>query len=184
VGAFGLAVLVPDQPGAGERRRIAGLASRKATIRAMGWGFSCNLAGESLMKWMVWDLMRGIDMLLERPQIDPKRIVMLGAVAGGGDPAAVTAALDSRIAAVIPFNFGEAGPEEHYTQAHDPYDFETADPGMDPGNRLASPWQCSRSVFPMVHLRLGCTAAVLFSFEIGWPKTWKRSPHGRGTRRF
>jgi hypothetical protein len=78
---------------------------------------------------MVWDLMRGIDMLLERPQIDPKRIVMLGAVAGGGDPAAVTAALDSRIAAGIPFNFGEAGPEEHYTEGPRPYDFGTADPG-------------------------------------------------------
>jgi len=52
--------------------------------------------------------MRGIDLLLERKDIDEKRIIMLGAVAGGGDPAAVAAALDERIAAVAPFNFGES----------------------------------------------------------------------------
>ncbi len=33
-------------------------------------------------------------------------------MAAGGDPAAVTAALDSRIAAVVPFNFGEATPRD------------------------------------------------------------------------
>jgi hypothetical protein len=32
----------------------------------------------------------------------------------------------------IPFNFGEAGPEEHYTEGPRPYDFETADPGCLP----------------------------------------------------
>ena len=90
----GVAVLIPDQPGAGERVESQafpreGYYSRYAT------GIQLYIAGESLMKWMVWDMMRGIDMLLERPYIDPKRIVMLGAVAGGGDPAAVTAALDS-----------------------------------------------------------------------------------------
>src|SRR6266567_5943047 len=92
-------------------------------------GMQLYLAGDSLMKWMVWDLMRGIDLLTEAPYVDPKRIVMLGAVAGGGDPAAVTAALDSRIAVVLPFNFGEAGPEEHYAEGPRTYDSETADPG-------------------------------------------------------
>ena len=53
-----------------------------------------HLIGDSLMGWMVWDLMRGVDLLLRQPGIDPERILLLGAVAGGGDPAAVTAALD------------------------------------------------------------------------------------------
>src|SRR5438034_2909447 len=70
------------------------------------------LAGESLIKWMVWDIMRGVDLLLERPEVDPQKIILLGAVAGGGDPAGVTAALDARIAAVAPFNFG--GPQPDY----------------------------------------------------------------------
>jgi dienelactone hydrolase len=135
------------------------------------------LAGESLMKWMVWDLMRGIDLLLERRQIDPKRIVLLGAVAGGGDPAAVTAALDSRIAAVIPFNFGEAGPEEHYTEGPRPYDFETADPGW-------GYWESTRNLrlsatgqfFPWLICASVAPRPFLFAFEIGWPKTVEEEP--------
>jgi cephalosporin-C deacetylase-like acetyl esterase len=64
------------------------------------------------MGWMVWDLMRGLDLLLARPGVDKERVVLLGAVAGGGDPAAVTAALDPRVKAVVPFNFG--GPQPDY----------------------------------------------------------------------
>ena len=37
---------------------------------------------------------RGVDLLLKKPGIDPRRIALFGSVAGGGDPAAVTAALD------------------------------------------------------------------------------------------
>ena len=60
-------------------------------------GMQLHLIGESLIGWMAWDLMRGVDLLLAQPGIDPERIILLGAVAGGGDPAAVTAALDPRI---------------------------------------------------------------------------------------
>jgi len=73
-----------------------------------------QLAGDSLMGWMAWDWMRGVDLLLSRDGIDPKRIIMLGAVAGGGDPCGVTAALDQRIAAAVPFNFGGPQPETRY----------------------------------------------------------------------
>ena len=172
----GVAVLVPDQPGAGERVESQpwpreGYYSRYAA------GMQLYLAGESLMKWMVWDLMRGIDMLLERPYIDPKRIVMLGAVAGGGDPAAVTAALDSRIAVTIPFNFGEAGPEEHYTRGPRPYDADTADPGW-------GSWESTRNLrrgaadqfFPWLICASVAPRPFLFSFEVAWPRTVEQEP--------
>lgn len=172
----GVAVLIPDQPGAGERVESQafpreGYYSRYAT------GIQLYIAGESLMKWMVWDMMRGIDMLLERPYIDPKRIVMLGAVAGGGDPAAVTAALDSRIAVTIPFNFGEAGPEEHYTRGPRPYDSETADPGW-------GSWESTRNLrrsaadqfFPWLICASVAPRPFLFSFEVGWPKSVEEEP--------
>src|SRR5690242_7156979 len=74
-------------------------------------GTQLYLIGESQMGWMVWDLMRGVDVLLAQPGVDKGKIILLGSVAGGGDPAAVTAALDTRIAAVAPFNFGGPQPE-------------------------------------------------------------------------
>ena len=80
-------------------------------MRDLSKGSSFTLTGSSLLTWMVWDAMRGIDLLVDQPNVDKKAIIVLGAVAGGGDPAAVTAALDSRVAAVAPFNFGEAMPE-------------------------------------------------------------------------
>jgi dienelactone hydrolase len=172
----GVAVLVPDQPGAGERVESHAWP-RESYYSRYALGMQLYLAGESLMKWMVWDLMRGIDMLLERPYIDPKRIVMLGAVAGGGDPAAVTAALDSRITVSIPFNFGEAGPEEHYTEGPRPYDFETADPGW-------GYWESTRNLyrsaadqfFPWLICASVAPRRFLFSFEIGWPQTVEEEP--------
>ncbi len=78
-----------------------------------------HLVGQSLMGWMAWDLMRGVDVLLARPGIDPQRILLLGAVAGGGDPAAVTAALDRRIDAAVPFNFGGPQPETRFPLPED-----------------------------------------------------------------
>ena len=165
----GTAVLVMDLLGAGERLQSQPWL-REGNFSRYALGMQLYLAGESLLKWFVWDLMRGIDLLLERPYIDSKRIVMLGAVAGGGDPAAVAGLLDSRIAVVVPFNFGEAGPEEHYTQGPRPYDPQTADPGW-------GEWESTRCLrqsiagqfFPWLICAARAPQPFLFSFEIGWP---------------
>ena len=116
----GCLVLVMDQLGHGERRQHpfvdASSFARPYRVSRQDYhfrydnGIQCHLAGESLMGWMVWDLHRGVDLLLNRQGIDPQRIILLGAVAGGGDPSAVAAALDERIAAVAPFNFGGPHP--------------------------------------------------------------------------
>src|SRR5262249_14740352 len=74
--------------------------------------------GDSLMGWMVHDLRRGVDLLLSRG-VDKERVILLGAVAGGGDPAGVTAALDERISAVAPYNFGGPQPETTYPLPED-----------------------------------------------------------------
>ncbi|MFB3921824.1 MAG: acetylxylan esterase [Terriglobia bacterium] len=172
----GTAVLVMDQLGAGERLQSQPWP-RESYYSRYALGMQLYLAGESLMTWMVWDLMRGIDLLLERPYIDPGRIVMLGAVAGGGDPAAVTAALDSRIAAVLPFNFGEAGPEEHYTEGPRGYDFETAYPGW-------GEWESTRCLrrsmagqfFPWFICASVAPRRFVYSFEISWPDGVEKQP--------
>ena len=172
----GVAVLIMDQLGSGERLQSQPWL-REGYYSRYAMGMQLYLAGDSLMKWMVWDLMRGIDLLTERPYVDPKRIVMLGAVAGGGDPAAVTAALDSRIAAVLPFNFGEASPEDHYTRGPRPYDAETANPGW-------GGWESTRSLrgsiagqfFPWLICASVAPRPFVFSFELSWPKGVEQEP--------
>ncbi|MFL6306654.1 MAG: acetylxylan esterase [Candidatus Sulfotelmatobacter sp.] len=172
----GTAVLIMDQLGAGERIQTQPWL-REGYFSRYALGMQLYLPGESLMKWMVWDLMRGIDLLVEKPYIDPKRIVMLGAVAGGGDPAAVTAALDTRVAAVLPFNFGESGPEEHYTMGPRPYDAETADPGW-------GEWESTRCLrdsiagqfFPWLICSSVAPRPFSFSFELAWPHGVEQEP--------
>ncbi len=128
----GCAVLVPDHLGHGERRQHdfrtdkdypkPFRASRQDYYFRYNTALQLELVGESLMGWMVWDLMRGVDVLLTQPTIDKDRILLLGAVAGGGDPAGVTAALDQRITAVAPFNFGGVQPD-YTTPANTDRDF-------------------------------------------------------------
>ena len=77
----GTAVFVMDKICAGERTQT------KPWFKESNYGRSAignqlYLAGESLIKWMAWDIMRGIDLLLERSNIDPNRIVLICAVAG------------------------------------------------------------------------------------------------------
>ncbi len=125
----GCLVLVIDEVGYGERRahpfqRDADYPKPYRTSRQDYYfrydsGVQLQLLGDSLMGWFAWDLSRGVDLLLAREGIDPQRILLLGGVAGGGDPAAVTAALDRRIACCVPFNFGGPQPETRYPLPED-----------------------------------------------------------------
>ncbi len=120
----GCLVLVIDQVGYGERRShpfhsAADYPKEFRPSRQDYWfrydsGVQLQLLGDSLMGWFAHDLSRGVDLLLARPGIDAKKIILLGAVAGGGDPAGVTAALDPRITCCVPFNFGGPQPESRY----------------------------------------------------------------------
>lgn len=117
----GVAVLVPDQLGYGERRQHDFNTDKdypkpyRAGRQDYYFRYNSNLqlssVGDALMGWLVWDLMRCVDVLLKQPTIDPKRVILMGSVAGGGDPCGVTAALDERIACAVPFNFGGWQPE-------------------------------------------------------------------------
>ena len=128
----GCLVLVIDQVGHGERadHPFRSEQDYKKPNSGFRWWrqdyyfrFDTNtqlhLIGQSLMGWMAWDLMRGIDLLLAQPGIDPNKLIILGSVAGGGDPAAVTAALDRRIDAAVPFNFGGPQPETRFPLPED-----------------------------------------------------------------
>lgn len=165
----GCAVLVIDQVGYGERAEGYPWAREFYHSRYVT-GMQLYTVGESLMKWMVWDLMRGIDLLLGRKDVDDKRIILIGAVAGGGDPAAVTAALDPRVSAVVPFNFGEATPEiPRFIPEKNQWPSELADPGL-------WDWEtprCLRRGIIDQFLQWTVCAMVaprkfIYSYELGW----------------
>ena len=165
----GCAVLVMDQAGFGER--IEGYPwNRDGYHSRYITGMQLYLVGESLIKWMVWDLMRGIDLLVAREGIDDKRIILLGSVAGGGDPAAVTAALDSRVAAVVPFNFGESTPEiPRFIPEKNQWPLELADPGLGDWDTT----RCLRRgiVDQFLQWTICAIAAprrFVYSYELGW----------------
>ena len=121
---------------------------------------------------VVWDLMRGVDVLLKQPTIDKDRIILLGAVAGGGDPAGVTAALDPRIACVVPFNFGGWQPESRVLENPD-RDFEWFGDGY---------WESTRGLyrsisggfFPWVIVGSVAPRRLIHAHEFAWDM--KRDP--------
>lgn len=120
----GCAVLVFDLLGHGERRQHpfsdASSYPGKFNVPRQDYymrsllGLQLDLAGASLMGWMAADVIYCVDALLQRPDIDRDKIIVMGAVAAGGDVAAVAAALDPRISCVVPYNFGGPEPETPY----------------------------------------------------------------------
>jgi cephalosporin-C deacetylase-like acetyl esterase len=162
----GCAVLIMDQIGYGERLETyswnrEGYHSRYAT------GMQLSLVGESLIKWMVWDVMRGLDLLSDTPNVNREQLILLGAVAGGGDPAAVTAALDPRVAAVVPFNFGEASPEQGGGKSSWPDGL--ADPGWGSWESTRNlPGSIAHQFFPWIINASVAPRRFLYSYELGW----------------
>ena len=174
----GCVVLIMDLLGHGERRDhpFDTLDSHPRRFRANRqdyWfrydlGLQLQLIGESLMGWMVWDVMRGIDLLLERRDVDSRRIVLLGAVAGGGGIAAVAAALDQRVAAVVPFGFGKASrlPGSSASEtAGAPITFTGAGGWESTRNLRLS---ASRGFAPWVILGSIAPRCLVYAHEFGW----------------
>jgi dienelactone hydrolase len=165
----GCAVLVPDQLGYGERIQNYPW-DREAHNSSYTLGIQLQLPGENLTKWRVWDNIRAVDLLLERKDINRNEIIMMGGVAGGGDIAAVAAALDPRIGTVVPFNFGEAQPAQlRSLPEKNQWPLELADPGWGDIESTGVipraiideflPWFICASVAPR---------RFIYSYELGW----------------
>ncbi len=184
----GCLVLVPDMLGHGERRQHPFVdassypkpyrVSRQDYFFRYDNGLRLHLVGESLIGWMAWDIWRGVDVLLKQKGCDPKRLILLGSVAGGGDPCAVAAALDERIAAAVPFNFGGPQPESRYPL---PEDAETSFNYMGGGS-----WESTRNLrlsgrdgfLPWVIVGSLAKRKMVYAHEFNWDRerdpVWKR----------
>jgi cephalosporin-C deacetylase-like acetyl esterase len=184
----GCQVLVMDQLGHGERRQHPFRAaadypgefrpSRQDYYFRYNSGMQLHLIGESLIGWMANDLSRGVDLLLRRDGVDPERIILLGAVAGGGDPAAVAAALDQRITAVVPFNFGGPQPETTYPlppNAEQSFNFFGSGSWESTRNITRS---ISGGCAPWVIVGAAAPRRLVYAHEFAWDQehdpAWKR----------
>jgi len=184
----GCVVLIMDQLGHGERRqhpfRSASdydgefRVSRQDYYFRYNVGIQLHLIGDGLIGWMAWDLMRGVDLLLGQDGVDPERIILLGAVAGGGDPVAVTAAIDERIKAVAPFNFGGPQPENVFPL---PKDAELSFNYVGGGS-----WESTRNLrtsardgfLPWIIVGSVAPRRLIYAHEFAWDRdkdpVWKR----------
>jgi len=64
-------------------------------------GAQCLISGYSTARYFIWDVMRGIDYMLSRKEVDPSRLGITGR-SGGGNLTAYLGALDDRIYASAP----------------------------------------------------------------------------------
>ena len=183
----GCLVLVIDQVGYGERRAHPFHGQDDYAGDFKSWrqdyyyrydsGLQLRLAGDSLMGWFVHDLMCGVDLLLSEEGVDPHRIVILGSVAGGGDPCAVTAALDQRIAGAVPFNFGGLQPESYPLPENAEESFNFAMSSYWDSTR-GLPRTCSDGFFHWTIVGGIAPRPLIYAHEFMWDRerdpVWKR----------
>ena len=100
----GFVVLSYDPIGQGERLQYPDPSHPGVSLAARPTGehgeasLQPTLIGDAVALYFVWDAMRAIDYLTQRPEVDAKRIGAFGC-SGGGAMMAFTAALDPRVAA-------------------------------------------------------------------------------------
>lgn len=101
----GFIVLAYDPVGQGERLQYydenLGKSKFRSNIEHSYPGAQCFISGYSPAKYFIWDGIRGIDLLLSRPEVDPDRIGITG-ISGGGTLTAYISAIDDRILAAAP----------------------------------------------------------------------------------
>ncbi len=96
----GMAAVAIEPLGFGARRDPANKAkglAQKACEPAAG---SALLLGQTILGWRVWDIMRTIDWIETRPELDAKRVGTMG-ISGGGTASLFSAALDPRVKAAM-----------------------------------------------------------------------------------
>ncbi|HOB75332.1 MAG TPA: acetylxylan esterase [Phycisphaerae bacterium] len=105
--ANGIAAFCYDPIGQGERNQALNEQGKPIygpTTEHTVLGVGCILLGENAATHCIWDGMRAIDYLCERPDIDPKRIGCTGQ-SGGGTLTSYLMALDERIVCAAPSGY-------------------------------------------------------------------------------
>lgn len=93
----GLAALIFDPIDQGEREQLPGKSMRSVNGHVNA-GLRAHLIGWSAAQFRIWDGIRALDVLAERPEVDASRLGVTG-MSGGGTMSAYLNALDDRYTA-------------------------------------------------------------------------------------
>lgn len=96
----GMAAFAIEPLGFGCRRDEAARKKGLGTSSCQPSAGAALLLGETMIGWRVYDIIRTVDYLETRSEIDPKRIGLMG-ISGGGTATTFGAALEPRIAAAF-----------------------------------------------------------------------------------
>jgi len=96
----GLAAVAIEPMAFGYRRNEAIIAKGPNETACQPAAGSALLFGETMIGWRVWDVMRTIDWIATRPELDSARVGCMG-ISGGGTCTLFSAALDLRIKAAF-----------------------------------------------------------------------------------
>lgn len=105
----GFVVFAVDPPGQGERKQTYDPDRNQVriphcTTEHTYVGIQYAVGGSNLARHFIWDVMRGVDYLQARPEVDPDRIGITGN-SGGGTQTSYLMLADSRFAAAMPCTF-------------------------------------------------------------------------------
>ena len=100
--------LILDPVSQGERRQYLGCRGKHVPTHCVQEhdmaGGQLGLTGEFFGTWRLWDAIRGLDVLLARPEVDPARVGVTGN-SGGGTLSAYLTAFDDRFCMAAPSCF-------------------------------------------------------------------------------
>ena len=96
----GFAVLAIEQLGFGHRRENRAIQKGSGASSCNPLAGSLLLLGQTMINWRVYDVIRAIDYLERRNEVDRTRVGVMG-ISGGGTISLFSAALEKRIKATI-----------------------------------------------------------------------------------
>lgn len=96
----GLAAFAIEPSGFGYRRDDRTRAKGVSASACQPAAGSALLLGETMLGWRVWDVMRAVDWIATRPELDASRLGCMG-ISGGGTCTLFSSALDLRIKAAF-----------------------------------------------------------------------------------
>ncbi len=96
----GVAALAIEPMGFGYRRDARTAKGGPKASACQPVAGSALLFGQTMIGWRVWDVMRAIDWIETRPELDSKRVGCMG-ISGGGTCTQFASALDTRIQAAF-----------------------------------------------------------------------------------